>query len=597
MPPDYSKRLSALRRELSLAGFDGLIVPRTDEYQNEYIPPAAERVAFLCGFTGSAATLVILRDRAAFFTDGRYTLQAAKQVSSDDYALFDTAAKTPLAWLEENATRGMRIAYDPWLHAVKNAEQIKMSLAKCGASAVSIARNIVDGIWTDKPAPPMASIYPHDIIFAGKTSAEKRREIAALLRKKNIAATIINSPAEIAWLLNIRGGDVENTPLPLSRAILNADGVVEWFVDPQKMTKDLLPHLGETVNVLPPEEFPVVLDYLARSGKTIFIDPHQTPSWIVDYLTVAQGKIDFGEDVCALPRAIKNDIELKGMRAAHCRDGVAMVGFLAWLDAHWKSERLTELDVERKLATFREANIHYRGPSFETISATGAHGAIVHYRATEETNAPLTEGQLYLVDSGGQYLDGTTDVTRTVILGEPTSEMRENYTRVLKGHIALASVRFPDGTTGAELDVLARQHLWAAGRDYSHGTGHGVGCYLSVHEGPTGISKRNNTLLKPGMVLSNEPGYYKEGHYGIRIENVQAVVEIPEVSGEKQKTYGFEPLTVVPMDQRLINAEMLTEMERDWLNSYHQRVYNTLSPILDRPIALWLEAATKSIEK
>jgi Xaa-Pro aminopeptidase len=595
--PDFSERLTSLRREISTAGFDGFIVPQADEYQSEDIPPCAQRVAFLSGFTGSAAMIVVLKDKAAFFTDGRYALQAAQQVPKALFALFDTEKKSPGVWLEENAAKGSKIAYDPWLHANEEIECLKKALAKIPAEAIPIPRNLVDMIWKDRPAPPAAPVHPYDLAYAGKTSAEKRREIAAMLKKKGNATVVITDAAEVAWLLNVRGGDVAHTPLPLSRAILNDDATAEWFVDSRKVTETLPLHLGKQVSILPPEDFPAALDRLARAGKPVSVDPAHAPGWITDYLRAAQVQIDYGDNPCATARAIKNAVELNGMRAAHCRDGAALTNFLAWLNRHWGKDRVTELDAMRKLAAFREANIHYCGPSFDTISAAGEHGAIVHYRATEESNAPLVLGQLYLCDSGGQYLDGTTDVTRTVALGEPSAEMRENFTRVLKGHIALATIRFPEGTTGADLDVLARQYLWRAGRDYGHGTGHGVGCYLSVHEGPQGISKRNKTPLKAGMIISNEPGYYKAGAYGIRIENLQTVIEIIGTPNADRKVFGFDTLTLAPIDLRLVDVSMLTEAESTWLNVYHMRVRQALRGIVDDAAGPWLESATKPLEK
>ena len=596
-PPDNAERLSALRREISAAGFDGFIVPRTDEYLGEYLPPCAERVAFLSGFTGSAATIVVLKDKAALFTDGRYTLQVAQQVSRAAYSLFDTTEKTPLSWLGENIESGAKIAYDPWLHSVESVERLKSALAKIGAEAIPVTQNLVDKIWETRPAPPAAPIAVHNLTYAGKSSTEKRRDLAGFLKEKNLAAAIIAEPSSVAWLLNVRGGDVAYTPLPLSRAILKDDGSVQWFVASEKINAALSAHIDAGVSILSPDRLPEALKDLARLGKTILIDPAQTPSWIAEYLSAAQGKVERGEDPCALPRAIKNAVELDGMREAHRRDGAALTSFLAWLDTHWEKELITELDAARKMETFRAANVHYRGESFETISATGGHGAIVHYAATEEANAPLSTGHFYLLDSGAQYLDGTTDVTRTVVLGAPSAEMRENFTRVLKGHIALASIRFPEGTTGADLEVLARQYLWMAGRDYSHGTGHGVGCYLGVHEGPVGISRRNKTPLRPGMVLSNEPGYYREGRYGIRIESLFTVVEIVGASEGGGRTFGFDALTLAPLDLRAIDVAMLTEAECSWLNAYHRRVQKILHPIVDSATALWLESATGSIEK
>ncbi|MDR3424863.1 MAG: aminopeptidase P family protein [Alphaproteobacteria bacterium] len=592
----FSERLSSLRREIESAGFDGFLVPMADEYQSEYVPPCARRVAFLSGFSGSAAYIVVLKDRAGFFTDGRYTLQAAQQVSGELFSLFNCAEKPPLAWLEENVGKGARIAYDPWLHPSEGIERLKKALAKVGADAAPVARNLVDVIWEDRPAAPLEPVVAHDLAYAGKSSADKRREIAEALKKKNLAAAVITDAASVAWLLNVRGRDVAHTPLPLSRAVVKDDASALWFVDARKVPDGLPAHLGDPVSILPPEDFPAALGNLARAGRGILLDPANAPSWIGDYLREVGGEIEKDKDPCALPRAIKNDVELAGMRAAHRRDGAALTKFLAWLDKHWEGG-LTELEAEDKLAAFREADDKYRGPSFDTISGAGEHGAIVHYRATRESNARLMRGQLFLLDSGGQYLDGTTDVTRTVALGEPSAEMRDRFTRVLKGHIALASARFPDGTAGGDLDALTRQFLWAQGLDYGHGTGHGVGCYLGVHEGPQAISRRNKVPLKPGMVLSNEPGFYKAGHYGIRIENLQAVVEVAGLAGGERKTYGFETLTLAPLDRKLIEIGSLSRDEVKWIDAYHRRVREELQGMLDEETRGWLEEETRLIEK
>jgi Xaa-Pro aminopeptidase len=588
---DFSERLAALRREIASAGLDGFITPRADEYQSESLPPSAERIAFLTGFTGSAATVVILKDKAAFFTDGRYTIQAAKQLPRDLYKQFDTTAKAPLRWIEESVPHGARIGYDPWLLPTDYVERLKKTLASLGAHAVPIVRNFIDIVWEDRPKPPSSPFFVLEEEFSGKDSAEKRKETSAALKEKKLSAAILTDPSSVAWLLNIRGADSANTPLPLSRAILHDDSTVQWFVDPHKVAPDLVLRLGEQVFVCAPESFLAALSRLARAGKTILVDPSQAPSVIIETLEQEKGRIERSEDPCALPRAIKNPKELEGMRAANLRDSAAITDFLAWLDERWENENITELAAEQKLRQLREAKLHYRGGSFETISAAGEHGAIVHYRATEESDIRLQQGQLYLVDSGGQYLDGTTDVTRTIALGEPTPEMREYFTRVLKGHIALASIHFPEGTTGAELDVLARQFLWAVGGDYQHGTGHGVGSYLGVHEGPQGISRRNRTVLRPNMVLSNEPGFYKEGQYGIRIESLMAVVELAEFP---RKMLGFETITFVPIDRRLIDVALLTLAEIDWINRYHERVREKLLPLVEH--GLWLKAATQKIE-
>jgi len=592
---EISAKLSALRTEISAAGLDGFLVPMADEYQSEYVPAFAQRVAYLSGFTGSAGFIAVLKDKAAFFTDSRYTLQAAQQVPQDFFAVFDGAQKTPLQWLEENLSKGAKLGYDPWLHSADGIECIKKVGAKVGAEIVPVARNLVDLIWQDQPAAPMASIYPYELTYAGKASADKRAAIAEDLRKKNLAAVVITDPASVAWLLNVRGGDVPHTPLPLSRVILRDDASALWFVDARKVVETLAAHVGAQVEILSPEQFPVALEALAKQEKSVLLDPSHAASWITDHLRTAGGKIEMGEDPCELPKAIKNGTEIDGMRAAHRRDGAALVRFFAWLEQHW--DGLTELGAEQKLASFREANNLYREPSFDTIAGAGEHGAIVHYRATKESDAALLAGQLFLLDSGGQYLDGTTDVTRTIALGAPLLEMRDRYTRVLKGHIALASIRFPEGTTGSELDVLARQYLWEVGLDYGHGTGHGVGCYLGVHEGPQSISRRNKVPLKVGMVVSNEPGFYKTGHYGIRIENLQTVVEILGLPGSERKIFGFEPLTLVPFDRNLIEVSMLSGAETKWINAYHARIEKILRPMLDGDALAWLELVTQEIAR
>jgi Xaa-Pro aminopeptidase len=590
MTTDYASRLAALRAALAAAGYDGFLVPMTDEYQSEYVPASSRRIEYLSGFTGSSGFAAVLRDKAAFFTDGRYTLQAAGQIPAALFEIHDSAAKSPADWLAENLGAGAKLAYDPWLHTDDGVARLRKALTKCGAEMVAVERNPIDALWKDRPAPPAEPVYPYDIAYAGQASADKRAAIAAELKKLKFAAAIVADPASVAWLLNVRGGDVPNTPLPLGFAIIEDSGKVTWFVEPKKITDGLSRHLGPEVILDPPQNFAGALDRLGAAGKPVRIDLKESASWIAERLRKAGAKLDDGEDPSALPRACKNAVELDGMRNCHRRDGAALVSFFAWLDGQTPGS-VTELDAEAKLASFRAANNLYRGPSFDTIAGAGAHGAIVHYRATAATNARLEEGQLFLLDSGGQYLDGTTDVTRTIALGSPSDEMRDRFTRVLKGHIALASIRFPEGTTGADLDVLARQHLWAAGLDFNHGTGHGVGSYLGVHEGPQGVSKRNKIALRPGMVVSNEPGYYKAGYYGIRIENLQAVIALPNLSDER-KMLGFETITLVPIDRRLIQPTLLTQEEEAWLAAYHLRVYDNLGPMLSAKAKAWLVKMT-----
>jgi Xaa-Pro aminopeptidase len=590
---DSAQKLKRLREEIAKLSCDGFIVPMSDEYQSEYVPPSAQRIAFLSGFTGSAGVIIVLQDKAAFFTDGRYTLQASQQVSTELFQLHDSTVTPPSEWLIQNIVKGAKIGFDPWLHTAEAVERLKKAVVKSEAELVAVERNPVDVIWQDRPKAPTALIYAYDNIYAGKTSADKRAVIAADLKKHNLVAAVISDPASVAWLLNVRGNDVANTPLPLSFAIIYDNGRVKWFVDPAKITGGLELILGAQIDIEHPGQFPHALDRLGSELKAVRIDGTAAASWIVERLRAAKAKLDLGQDPCVFPKACKNSIEIDGMRAAHRRDGAALARFFAWLEANYAKGNLTELIVEEKLSEFRSAHNLYRGPSFDTIAGAGPHGAIVHYRATAKTSQKLETGQIFLLDSGGQYLDGTTDVTRTVILGgNALPEVRDRFTRVLKGHIALASIRFPEGTSGSELDALARQYLWAIGLDYNHGTGHGVGNYLGVHEGPQAISRRNTVALKPGMVVSNEPGFYKNGHYGIRIENLQTVVQILDITTTERKMLGFESLTLVPIDRRLIDIRMLTETERDWLNTYHARVRDAIRPQVDSETARWLDAAT-----
>ncbi|HEU0117085.1 MAG TPA: aminopeptidase P family protein [Alphaproteobacteria bacterium] len=591
---DYANRLTRLRAELDKAGLDGFLVPMADEFQSEYVPASAQRILFLSGFSGSSGFIIVLKNKAGFFTDGRYTLQASQQLTGDLFEVMDSGVKAPSEWLAANTSKGMKIGYDPWLHTSEGIDRLTKAITKSGAELVPVEKNPVDTVWTDRPAPPAGLIYAYDLTYAGKSSADKRGVIATQLQKKNLAAAVITDPASVAWLLNVRGSDVPNTPLPLSYAIIRASGRVKWFVNPRKLTGGLQQQLTSQVDVEDVTQFPYALDQLGKESDAIRIDPAEAPSSAVERLRAAGAKLDLGEDPCILPKACKNPTELEGMRACHRRDGAALVKFFSWLEKELLSGTVTELTAEEKLAEFRSTNNLYRGPSFDTISGAGGHGAIVHYRATQNTNRKLESGQLYLLDSGGQYLDGTTDVTRTVAIGAPSAEMRDRFTRVLKGHIALASIKFPEGTSGAELDVLARQPLWDAGLDFNHGTGHGVGNYLGVHEGPQGISKRNKVPLRPGMVVSNEPGYYKAGQYGIRIENLQAVIEAVEL-GTERKMFGFETLTLAPIDRRLIEVDMLNANERNWINNYHVRVRETIRPLVDGDAVKWLTDATKAI--
>ncbi len=592
-PSSAAERLAALRSELARRQLDGFIVPHADAHQGEYLPPHAERLAWLTGFDGSAGAAVVLADKAAIFVDGRYTLQVRQQV---DTALYDPQhliGEPPHTWLAANLAAGARIGYDPWLHTPTQLGRLRKACTRAGAALVACDGNPIDAVWAGQPAPPTAPVVPHEARFAGRDAASKREDIAATLRDDGVKATVLTQADSIAWLLNIRGGDVARTPLPLSFAVVYDDATVELFLDPAKATRALPAHLGNAVSVAAPDQLGPALDRLGAAGARIRASPDSAAAWIFDRLEAAGAEIHRADDPCTLPKARKNETELAGTRAAHRRDGVALCRFLAWLPGAAGGGALSELDAVARLRGFREDGEHFRDLSFDTISGAGANGAIVHYRVTDETNRQLEPGTLYLVDSGAQYLDGTTDVTRTIAIGAPTAEMRDRFTRVLKGHIALATARFPKGTTGAQLDTLARFHLWQAGLDYDHGTGHGVGSYLGVHEGPQRISKAGSTVaLEPGMIVSNEPGYYKEGAYGIRVENLVTVVPVDGPPGGERELLGFETLTLAPIDRALVDHEMLTPQETAWLEAYHARVREAIGPQLDAATRAWLEDAT-----
>jgi len=589
--PRAAERLAALRAELTRRGLAGFVVPLSDEHQGEYVARRSQRLAWLTGFTGSAGMAIVLAERAALFVDGRYTLQAAAQVAGALYEHRHITDAPADAWLREHLGEGTALGYDPRLHGARERDRLAAPCEAAGARLVACEENPVDAIWHDQPPPPLGPIAPHPERFAGAESGEKRAAVAARIVEKGAEAAVLGAPDSIAWLLNVRGADVANSPLPHSFAILHGGGGVDWFVDARKLLPEVPAHLGNAVRVQAPAALASVLDGLAEGGRAVLVDEAATPVWMVDRLAEGGARVIRGADPCAWPKACKNAVELDGIRAAHRRDGAALTRFLAWLAAAPPGS-VTELDAVARLAAMRQEGEHYRGPSFDTISGAGANGAIVHYRVTAESNRTLEPGVLYLVDSGGQYLDGTTDVTRTVAIGPPAAEQRDRFTRVLRGHIALAAARFPRGTTGAQLDALARQFLWQAGLDYDHGTGHGVGHYLNVHEGPQRISRLGSgAALAPGMVVSNEPGYYETGAYGIRIENLVAVIE---AAGAEGAFLGFETLTLAPIDRALVAPAMLRADERAWLDAYHARVADALAPLLadDAETLAWLRAAT-----
>lgn len=589
-------RLKALRAELKRRRLDGFVVPRADEHQGEYAPARSQRLGWLTGFTGSAGTAVILAREAAVFTDGRYTLQLRAEVDGKAYQYRSLPDETPADWIGEHLPEAGRLGYDPWLHTTPEIERLNAACRRRGGRLISVNENPLDAIWADQPPPPLSPAVPHPIAFAGKSAAKKRREVAESLRRADAGAAVLTAPDSIAWLLNLRGGDVPYTPLCLAFAVVFADASVDLYVDRRKLTPGLVRALGNGVRVHSPDAFGPGLDRLGADGKTVRVDPNGAAVWIVERLRRAAIHVDFGPDPCALPKAHKNGVEIAGTRAAHLRDGAALTTFLAWLEEAASGGELTELAAAHHLDELRARNAHFRGLSFPTISGAASNGAVVHYRVTPRTNRKLKPGDLFLIDSGAQYLDGTTDVTRTVAIGKPTVEMKDRFTRVLKGHIAVATTRFPAGTTGSHLDILARRALWEAGLDFMHGTGHGVGSYLGVHEGPQRISKAYSAVaLEPGMIVSNEPGYYKAGAYGIRLENLVLVGPAEPAPGAERDMLALETLTLAPLDLACVEPKLLTTEEIAWLDAYHERVRTALSPLLGGNTRSWLEKATRRL--
>ena len=593
-PASSTTRLAALRAKMIAESADGFIVPLNDEYHGEAAPACSERLKWLTGFTGSAGVAAVLKDKAAIFVDGRYTLQVVNEVDTSLFEPRHVSDEPMFTWIEENMVSGQTLTIDPWLHTESSVNAFKQLTKRLGISLKETETNYIDDVWTDRPQPPLAMVVPHADIFAGETSRDKRASVAAELQENGVDASIHTLPDVNAWLLNIRGADLPCTPFALGFGILHKDATVDLYMDERKLSPELPEHLGNSVRLFNPDQFQEGLASLA--DKSVQIDPATTSQWIVNKLVAAQAKIVRADDPCLLPKATKNAAEVAGTRNAHIRDGAAVTKFLHWLSLNAASGSIDEISAEEQLREFRKTGDKFKDLSFPTISVAGPNGALCHYRSTAASNRKLETGTLYLVDSGGQYLDGTTDITRTIAVGEPTEEMRHRFTLVLKGHIALATARFPKGTTGSQLDTLARAPLWAAGLDYDHGTGHGVGSYLSVHEGPQRISKMPNSIaLKPGMIISNEPGYYKADEYGIRIENLVTVSEVKGLENAELTTYGFETLTFAPLDQNLIEEASLTAEEIRWVNDYHQTVWNKISPLVSGEVKDWLQAATTSI--
>ncbi len=599
-PTQGVERVARLREELAKQGLDGFLVPRADEHQGEYVAKRSERLQWLTGFTGSAGVALILRERAVIWVDGRYTLQVRDQTDPDTFEVESLIDNPPPQWLPDNTARGRRIGFDPWLHTIANARALRAALEKCGAELVAVEDNPVDAIWADQPAAPSEPVEVHPESLAGEAAAGRLARMAEAVEAADADATVLTDPASIAWAFNIRGRDVPHTPLALGFAVIAADGRHDLYMDRRKFGGEALAHVGALAELHPPVELEHGLRRRAAEGGRIALDPQLAAEKLRLIIEAAGGEMVEAPDPARLPRATKNARELEGSRAAHRRDGAAVTRFLRWLDTQ-PPVSLDEIAVARRLEEARASvgeamQMPLRDISFDTISGAGPNGAIIHYRVTTRTNRKLQEGELYLVDSGAQYRDGTTDITRTVAIGAPTEEMRTHYTLVLKGMIGISLLRFPPGTRGMDIDAVARIALWKAGLDYAHGTGHGVGSYLSVHEGPQRIAKTGTEKLLAGMILSNEPGYYREGQYGIRLENLIVVTPAEAVAGGDIAMHGFETLTLAPFDRRLVRVELLTGEERAWLDAYHARVLAEIGPMVDGEVLSWLETATAPLE-
>lgn len=585
---NHRDRLAELRARMLADGLDAFIIPRADAHQGEYVADADARLAWLTGFTGSAGFAIVTHQKAGVFIDGRYRVQVKAQIDLDHFTPEPWPETRPSLWLRQALPAGGRIGFDPWLHTRKEIETIEAGLEGSGLGLIAVDRNPVDAIWTDRPAPPVGKARPHELALSGETSADKRQRLAADLRENRQAAAFLSLPDSISWLLNIRGSDLPRNPVVQGFAVLSADGHVTLFSDPAKFDTDLRRFLGNDVAILHPEGLAAALVDLAGPVR---IDPATAPEAAFRLLEQAGTRIASEPDPVILPKALKNPAELRGMREAHLADGIAMVRLLAWLSAQAPAS-LTEIDVVRQLEEYRRDAGTF-DISFETICGSGPNGAIVHYRVSEATNRRIGADDLLLLDSGGQYRQGTTDITRTLPMGAPPARAVRPYTAVLRGMIALSRARFPVGVAGAHLDALARQFLWNAGLDFDHGTGHGVGAALCVHEGPVRISRASDLDLQSGMILSNEPGYYSEGEFGIRIENLVIVTEVESEPGRRM--LGFETLTLCPIDTACIDVDLMSREELEWLDAYHQRVHDLLSPHLDRETRDWLAQATRPL--
>ena len=589
-------RVAMLREWLAQNGLDGFIVPRADEHQGEYVADRSARLKWLTGFSGSAGVAIVLRDRAFVFVDGRYTLQVRNEVDLSIFSIESLVDNPPASWIKDNLGKGARLGFDPWLHTTGEIKALKASAEQSGATLVPLDRNPIDIIWKNQPEPPLAPVELHPIAFAGELAKDKLARLAGAIEKEGATHAVLTDPSSIAWAFNIRGGDVAHTPLALGFAILAADGKHQLFMDQRKFSRQVAAYLTQLADLHDPGAFEGAVAGLAKGGAKIALDPVLAAEKLKMLVEGNDGTVISAADPARIPRATKNQAEIAGSRAAHRRDGAAVAKLLCWLDRQ-KPASLDEIDVVTKLEEVRrqtgeETQMPLRDVSFDTISGAGPNGAIMHYRVSRATSRKLESGELFLLDSGGQYQDGTTDITRTVAIGQPTEEMRERFTLVLKGMIGISTLRFPAGTRGSEIDAVARMALWRHGCDFAHGTGHGVGSYLAVHEGPQRIARTGTEKLLAGMMLSNEPGYYKEGAYGIRIENLILVTAAEQVEGGDIAMHGFETLTLAPIDTRLIRTDLLNRDELHWLDQYHARVLAEIGPMLDGETLAWLEKAT-----
>lgn len=585
-------RIKELRRLMAAQKLDAYLIPRADEHQGEYVPASAARLKFLTGFSGSAGLAIVTKKTAVLFVDGRYTVQARAEVEPGLIEVSTVARGNIGSWLAEHLPKGASVGFDPRLHTIAEVERLEAVLEPHGIKLKPTKRNLVDSVWgKERPAAPKDPIWAHPQKFAGRSAQDKIADIQKRLKADKQDAVVLTLSDSVAWAFNVRGSDIPHTPVALAFAIVPVTGKPELFIAAEKLDPAVRTHLDSFAKISPPPALDNRLKTLREAGKRVRLDPN-TANYAFARALGGAKKIARGPDPTLALKAIKNNTEIKGSRAAHVRDGVAVSRFLAWLDTAVSKGSVDEIEAVRQLEGFRRATNQLREISFDTISGSGPNGAIVHYRVSEATNRKLRSGELFLIDSGAQYLDGTTDITRTVAIGKPTAEMRERFTLVLKGHIAVATARFPKGTRGIDLDPFARRALWQAGLDYDHGTGHGIGSYLSVHEGPQSISRAGMVAIEPGMIISNEPGYYKEGAYGIRIENLVLVTDLEKVAGADRETMGFETLTLAPLDRRLIVVDLMSRDEIEWLNAYHARVFAALSPELDDEARAWLKQAT-----